>query len=304
MSKSKTQTQSRNWCFTDFKLLKFKSIYESYKDIIRYICWGKEICPKTKKEHYQGWVQFFNKKRMGGVKKIFGCNKIHLEVCQGSEYDNEKYCKKDGKFNSFGKFISMGERSDLEQIKKKINDNVKMIDIANDHFGDFLRYHKGIYEYKKLVQQKMCQGFRKVEVIVIEGKTGLGKTKKAMEEATFKIHASKLNWWDGYDGDKIICIDEFANQIPITELLGILDGYNLRLDIKGSFTYANWEKVYITTNLSFDLWYQNAHEEHKRALKRRITNWVKLKKTTERAKVTGRVILNPSSPELCIKLSE
>ena len=60
-------SQSRNWCFTDFELLNFEQIYEENKDLIRYICVGNEICPKTKKKHKQGWIQFINKKRMNGV---------------------------------------------------------------------------------------------------------------------------------------------------------------------------------------------------------------------------------------------
>lgn len=277
-SKGKKQCsiQSRNWQFTDFKNLNIDNIYDRYKDIIRYIAYGKEICPTTGKEHNQGWIQFINKKRFNGVKKIFGCKSIHIEPCQGSEYDNEKYCAKDGKFKSFGNFVSMGERTDFEQIKLKLDQNKPLIEVANDHFSDFIRYSKGIKEYRALVLQKMCQGFRKVEVIVLQGKTGLGKTRKAMEEATYKIEGGKLQWWDGYEGEKCICIDEFANQVPITELLNLLDGYQLRLSVKGSHTYANWNKVYITTNLRKREWYPCANEEHRRALFRRITKWEKL----------------------------
>ncbi len=81
--------QSRNWCFTDFDLLDLSEIYNTHIDIIRYICWGKEICPKTKKKHNQGWVQFLNKKTMGGVKRVFGTKKLCLFACKGSEFQNE-----------------------------------------------------------------------------------------------------------------------------------------------------------------------------------------------------------------------
>lgn len=266
--------QSRNWCFTDFELIDFEPIYNEYKDIIRYICWGKETCPKTQKLHHQGWIQFINKKTMGGVKRILKTKKIHLENCRGNEYDNTKYCKKDNNYKEFGKFICQGERTDLETIKKKIDEGASMKKIADDHFGDFIRYHKGFEKYKQLVERESYPKWRNIKVTLISGPTGCGKTKMAMKKAQYKIEGNSLNWWDGYEGQNTICIDEYNNDIPITKLLNLLDGYQLRLPIKGGFTYANWNKLYITTNLV--KLHENAKEEHINALNRRITKHINL----------------------------
>lgn len=268
--------QCRNWCFTDHECKDWSTLYEEHTDIIRYICWGVETCPTTKKKHHQGWIQFVNKKTMGGVKRLMGI-KIHLEPCLGTELQNDSYCKKDGDFKEFGKFKVQGSRSDFENIKKALDEEKPLLEIANDYFGDFLRYHKGMEKYQALVAKEKSKEFRNVEVIVHCGSTGTGKTKKAMEEATYKTEGAKLKWWDGYNNDKCIVIDEFANQITITELLNILDGYQLRLDVKGSHTYARWTKVYITTNLSWEEWYPNAHPEHRNALGRRISLWINFK---------------------------
>ena len=43
--------QSRNWAITDFELLDWASVFEEYGDIIRYMCRGREVCPKTGKVH-------------------------------------------------------------------------------------------------------------------------------------------------------------------------------------------------------------------------------------------------------------
>jgi len=64
-------------------------------------------------------------------------------------------------------------------------------------------------------------------------------------------------------------IDEYANQVKITRLLGILDGHLLRLNMKGTFGYANWDLVIITTNL--DVLHSKANPLHQDALERRIT---------------------------------
>lgn len=263
--------QSRNWAITDFQLLDWEQVYNDHRDIIRYMCRGQETCPKTGKLHYQGWIQFVNKKRMGGVKKIFNSKQLHLEPCRGSEHDNERYCKKDGDWWEVGTFINQGQRTDLEAIKKILDDEQPMEEVADRFFGDYIRYHRGFEAYRALVQKRKAKAFRKVEVEVLHGTTGTGKTRLGYAEAGYKIDGEELNWWDGYEGEEVILIDEYDSQVPITKLLNILDGYQLRLPIKGGFTYARWKKVIITSNLHPDDWHLHAKPLHRDALRRRIT---------------------------------
>lgn len=267
--------QCRNWCFTDWFLSDYEELYNNYKDIIRYICWGKETGKKSGKEHHQGWVQFKNKKAKGGVLRLFNFKgkPIYFRACRGDEYSNEIYCKKDGNFKSFGKFTCQGERSDLEAIQKKLDDGAPLLDIAKDHFKVWCNNHNAFAKYKEMTLKENTKAFRKLEVEVIQGETGSGKTRKAMEEAEYKIEGDSLQWWDGYNGEKTIVIDEYSNQLPITKLLNILDGYQLRLPIKGGHTYANWNKVIITTNNEWEEWHEHAKPLHRNALLRRITKW-------------------------------
>lgn len=240
------------------------------------MCRGLEVSPTTGKKHYQGWVQFRNKKRMNGVKKLFNSRKIHVEACKGSEYSNDTYCMKDGDFGVWGHFVTQGCRTDLEDIKLRLDKEEDMKTIADEHFGDYLRYHKGMEAYRALVQKNNSKAFRKVEVEVIVGTTGLGKTREAMKHADYKIEGSKLQWWDGYEGEGCILIDEYDSQVSITEMLNLLDGYQLRLPIKGGFVYARWTKVYITSNIEPEHWHPNAKEVHRDALMRRITKITKM----------------------------
>ena len=268
-------TQSRNWCFTDFELLDWGKIFGATDDT-RYICWGEEVCPKTKKKHYQGWVQVEKKKRLGGIKKLCQSKKIHLEACRGTEGDNEKYCQKDNKYHTVGDYMTQGSRTDLNLLKDIIDKDQPLETIANENFHAFIQYNRGFQEYKKIVDRRLRKQFRKVKVIHLHGKTGTGKTRKAMESSQdiYKIQRKALMWWDDYEGEKTLVIDEYDNDVPLTELLGILDGYQLRLPIKGSFTYANWDTVYITSN--YKKLHENAKKEHRQALRRRITEVIEM----------------------------
>lgn len=272
MSQSKKRTRSRNYCFTDFELLDWNNIWSEYKDIIRYICIGEEECPTTNKKHYQGWIQFKNPKSLITAKKIIDSKKIHLEICKGNQHQNDTYCKKDNKFKSWGQFVSQGQRTDLETIKKLINEGKQKSDIIDNHFETYCRYRKGILDAIQIEQKKRRAKFREIEVEFVHGNTGTGKTRYAMQHSdVFKIHGSDMQWWDGYDGEKTLVIDEYANDIKITKLLGICDGYQLRLPIKGGHTYANWNKIIITSNLNPSDLHNNAKDMHRQALFRRIT---------------------------------
>ncbi len=268
-------SQSKNWCFTDFELLDWDKIKKD-NSIIRYICWGNEICPKTKRKHLQGWLQVDKKKRRTEIQKLCRSKKIHVEACRGDEGSNEKYCQKDNKYKTVGEYITQGSRTDLNLLKEMIDQGEPLESIANANFHAFIQYNRGFQEYKKIVDRRLRKKFRKVKVIHLHGKTGSGKTKKAMESCDdpYKIQGKAMKWWDGYEGEKTLIIDEYDNDIPLTELLGILDGYQLRLPIKGSFTYANWETVYITSN--YKRLHKNAKLEHRNALKRRITEVIKM----------------------------
>jgi len=270
--------QSRNYCFTDFEFLDYEAIYKEYKDIIRAIGIGVETCPTTKKQHIQGHIQFINKKRLNGVKNILGSKKIHLESCRGSVEQNIKYCSKDGKYQTFGIFISQGQRTDFEDIKKMIDEGASLKDIKNKYYTQFVRYNQGFSRHIQIVQEENSKKFRKLEVELVCGPTNTGKTRKAVEENpnAYKICGNDLKWFDGYNGHTELIIDEYANDVKITKLLNLLDGYQLRLDIKGSFTYANWTKVIITTNLRPSEIHSQANPNHLDALKRRITKTTNL----------------------------
>lgn len=275
------------WCFTDFDRVKWGEIWKRNKDKIRYIGIGVETCPKTKKTHIQGWIQLINKISLSGLKTLMGSKKIHLEPCRGSVEANEKYCRKDGKFECFGKFVTQGERVDLNALKDIIDNGGDMMDIANADFGTYLRYSRGFEKYKQMVDQKKRRSFRKVKVCVLSGPTGCGKTRRAVEACPdyFKISGGEMQWFDGYNGEKTLVIDEYDNQVNCTRLLSLLDGYQYRLPIKGGFTYANWDRVIITTN-NKEL-HTGAKQEHQSALKRRINKFISFFKPAQLSPEVG-----------------
>lgn len=138
----------------------------------------------------------------------------------------------------------------------------------------YARYYRGLREIAANIRHRSTPIWRDVEVLVLQGETQLGKSRYAIdlglaycngdENELYILDASNNQnvWFDGYWGQKVIIIDDFGGFIKYRHLLRILDGYKVRLEVKGGFTWAGWRKVIITSNLMPDEWYKKAGENH------------------------------------------
>lgn len=262
--------RSRNWCFTDFTLKNGQEAFEEEKNHIRYICWAEETCPETKRKHHQGYVQFKGPVTMANAKKRLGLPGVHLEQARGSVDENKEYCAKEGALIEFGEASTQGQRTDIDGIKALIDKGANEVEIAEANFQLYAMYARSFARYKTLKTKTLTQKFRKITVILLEGYTGCGKSRFAIERSGYVISGCDLQWFDHYESEHTITIDDYSNDVKINRLLRILDGYQLRLPTKGGHTYANWRTVFITTNLQ-EL-HQNASEAHRAALRRRINH--------------------------------
>lgn len=276
---------TRNFCFTDFELREWRTFFDldqrSDKPRIRYIGWGLETCPSTNRQHHQGWIQFHREmslKRAIAYINAFWSNRgddtvhsTHLEMCRGTEEHNTKYCSKEN-YQYVGKFIVQGQRVDLENLYGEIYKGMSLQDAALSNPTLYCKYRQGFRDMAQWAIKDRASTFRHVETTVHWGDTGTGKTRTALEQYpnAYKIEGEELQWWDGYEGQKEIVIDEYDSQIKLPRLLNLLDGYRLRLPIKGGFTYAEWTKVIITSNVDPNEWHQLAKDEHRKAMMRRI----------------------------------
>ncbi len=264
------EPRSRNWIFTDFTCSDLKEQFDDEVSGIRYFCFGKEICPKTQREHHQAWVQFEKPVLRTSLQRILRLPGCHCEVMRGSCEENERYVRKDGDVTQYGVFLTMGQRVDIDEIRVRISEGDSALSIADSNFPLWCRSRQSFSTYRMLCQKKSTAVWRgKLDVVLLEGRTRCGKTRLASKYGTYIIGGYQLGWWDGYSGENCIIIDDFAADIPIQQMLRILDGYQLRLPIKGSFVYASWKRVIITTNVVS--LYSQAPNEHLDAFQARIT---------------------------------
>jgi len=233
----------RDWCFTSFD-----TVVEFNKDVVKYICWGDEVCPDTGREHLQGFVVFKKTGRIPQVKRWLGSDSVHVESRRGSKDQARDYCFKAGgsKFE-FGEFESLTKEELFKKPKRFIVENYPEF---------YCRFHRVINE-----NQPKGEKWRGVDVVWIWGAPGTGKTREVMEmDEVYKLDYP-YKWFDGYYGEDILLLDDYVEDaIPRGQLLNLLDGYRQRLETKGGHTWALWTKVYITSNKDPTLWWDAALE--------------------------------------------
>lgn len=239
---------SKNWCFTSFDIN--PPIYD--EESMTYLCYGAEVCPTTKKRHWQCFVQFLKKKQLTAVKKIFG-SKVHFETARGTIADNQRYCSKEGKYIEFGKPIKRGQRTDLEAATEL----AKAGKITEIPLTLLVRYHRG-FEYirsKFTVEKKRDY----LQVYLFYGISGSGKSYAAhtLAEKINKDYYRKPNgiWFDGYDQQEVCVMDEFDETAARpAEILKWLDIYPLKVPIKGGFVAWNPKIIILTQVNRIEQW--------------------------------------------------
>ena len=259
--------RKRHWCFTSF-LDVLPTTFN--KTVVRYIVYQRELAEETKREHFQGYIEFFDNKRIGGVKGVLG--ECHLEPRYGSRTEAREYCRKK-KTSVDGSQFEWGLWREDNTRKRKLCDMLKtdmtLKQLIEESPQDYVRYHRGLEKLFARRLEKRARVFRQVEVIVYVGKTGSGKTRKATSGTDwFMMPCSEKLWFDGYEGQSTLIIDDFYGNIKYGLFLRILDGHSLQLPVKGGFIWALWNKVIITSNAYPETWYNRGFTP---ALKRRVT---------------------------------
>lgn len=228
------------------------------KTAIRYITWGREKCPKTNRRHYQGFVIFNRTHRIPSAKRLLGTRDgTHFESIRGTRDEARQYCHKDGDIYEWGKFDGFTK----EQLFKE------PIDFLKKEYPEFYcRYHRGL---EKLAFGDKGKEWRDITVTVLWGDEGVGKSRKARDCESWYVCEEPYKWFDGYQGEKRLILDDYEwGGINFSRLKRLLDGYQMMLETKGGHTWAKWEEVYITTNEDAREWTSY------KGMKRRLTHIV------------------------------
>lgn len=262
-----------------FRLACFTSYLETpptwNPQFMRYMIYQKEECPETKKLHWQGYIQLKKQCSIKQIQEVGGLLNQHIEEQKGSNNEAKAYCMKEETRVSppveFGKFCpGKGARTDLEIACEQAIEDKSLINIEATMI---VKYHKGL---EKLIDINIKARNEPVEIILITGPSGSGKSRLARElapEHGFKSGMDK--WWPGYNYEKTVIWDEFKEpeqgDLTWDTILCILDRYACFVETKGGHKKMIATKFILTTTRSPETLYR-----YRKDLERRVSRVIKV----------------------------
>lgn len=269
---------SRNYCFT---VNNYEGIYvlDDFGPKATYLIYSEELGANGT-PHLQGYVEFDSQITIKALSKLVPG--VHFEPRRGSQRQAIAYCCKvsDPTFVSGpheeGTPKNQGERTDLAELKKMVDDSAPMDEVWDNFFPQMVRYYKGVEQYRQIKEKKHPRSSFESFIISVGG-TGLGKSTHARSENDHAFWVSRPNnssgtlWWDSLDNEETLIIDEFYGWIPFDLLLRLCDKNPLQLEVKGGYRHCHFKKVVITSNLHPRRWYPKISEHLWPSLERRIT---------------------------------
>jgi len=240
----------------------------------------KEKGKEKETPHFQGFIRTENAVSMSGIKKKLKDKTVHVEIMRGTIQQSKEYCsKEEGRIDgpwSFGDVTpEPGKRNDIVKAIEIIKENPYTMDKLMEEVPTLVsRYGRGIQLMQSILQKEQSNKWRDVKVNIRYGEAGVGKTKWAMgdyKDVYNLPHPSGVVWFNGYNGETTLILDDFTGWIKYHDWLRLVDGYPYMGQTKGGFIYANWTEVRITSNKSPDNWWKGVTVKDNKEFRRRIT---------------------------------
>lgn len=226
---------------------------------------------ETAYEHWQIVVGFKRKIRLAGVKGVFG-QSCHAELTR-SAAANDYVCKEDTRIGEPFRLGKLPSKRNSKEDWDEIWEAAKTGSLMEIPADIRIRSYSTLKRIKKDHDQAPYRP--NIKVSVYWGVTGSGKSHRAFAEAEaagkFYVKGPTTKWWDSYQGEKVVIIDEFRGVIGIEHLLKWLDKYPCYVEEKGGQLPLMAEHFIICSNLDPRQWYSTVDIATQDALRRRFT---------------------------------
>lgn len=261
--------QSKYWLFTINNPSENDSPAQWNEDEYQFIVYQYEIGEQGT-THIQGYIIFSRIKRLTGVKKI--SPRAHWETRKGTHQQCVQYCTKldtripDSEPIFLGKepqdnrkTSKEGEVKPIDLAKQDLDIGKSLKDVSESHFSVWVRYYRAFAQYRMLHTKP--RNFKTL-CLVIYGATGSGKSSWCMEHfpnAYWKPKglSNSASWWDGYENQEVVIVDEFYGWMKYDYLLRLTDRYPMIVEFKGGQVQFTSKLIIFTSNKEPIQWYPN-----------------------------------------------
>jgi len=289
--KNSSRATAHRWCLTLFQeegsnIPDWEDFFEDNQPKFKYFVGQQEVCPRTHRVHWQMFLVLDNPTTFNNVKtRIFkDYPGIHIEMAKGTSKEASDYCKKDESFMEggirfeYGAIGKQGERNDIKKAILDIERGKRMRDVAMNNSTVFVKYHKGLDAYRNIIRASPMRN--RPTIYYWFGPTGVGKSRffhEVMQGLSeyYNYDCSMGNWFQGYDAEPTIFMDEYKYQekpnqlgLSLTSLLKLWDRGPFSMQTKGGSVSIHAANFFIAGNATLSDLYCVDHQKF--ALERRI----------------------------------
>lgn len=236
---------------------------------VRYIIFGFEVCPDTKKEHLQGYLVLRKEKTFTACKNFVGISHIHLEIARKDSLANYDYCSKDKNFIEEGDRPMTSREKGLDEkarweTSRELAKQGKLDDIDADIY---IRMYRTLKEIRKDHMVKPVANDQ-LDNRWVCGPSGCGKSRALAVEFPDAYYKMSNKWWDGYQGEETVIIEDLdENHKCLVHHLKIWGDHGAFLaETKGGAIYIRPKRIIVTSNCRLS---EMAEGVHLDALSRR-----------------------------------
>ncbi len=266
---------------------------------VNYAVFQHEVCPKSGKHHWQGFIEGPKPLRFTAVKKLFTfalateqgvvtspCTGVHVEPSHTPDAA-DKYAQKEETRFPGSRPVVVGARrpsfykkegKQMDNVVQMVQDGHSIEDIEDAYPRCVLLNRMKIIAAITAFRNRSSAVSREIDVEIWWGDHGTGKTHHALTlhdpSDVFKKSSTSGVWFDGYSNQKVLLLDEFYGQLPIDFLLNMCDKWKTQLQVKFGMCSAQWTKVIITSNKHPDFWWPDSDPEVKKAFMDRVSHVV------------------------------
>ncbi len=286
----KTVTGRKNWCLTIFRLDELESAlcHPQFSQKVSYFVYQKEKCPRTKRLHYQAYLQGSTRLRFTELKALFPTAWFKPQRASDSDKAREYCMKSDTQVEppvEHGVYVQtkVGSRFDLRDVYDACLEGKSEMYLWENHTSSMFRYGKRI-DYLRdfgtvglLPGMPIC-GPKETVVTLLLGPSRTGKTYYFYENTPMThryvvpVQSGRSIWFNGLEPHHTdILFDDFKGNVGLMQLLQLLDNYIQKVEKKHGHTYLCATNIWITSNYHPLLWYDySTRQESYTALINRI----------------------------------
>lgn len=215
-----------------------------------YLVYGKEVGEEKQTPHLQGYVQFKSRKYINAIKKVIHPT-IHITVVNGSSQDNVNYCKKSNDVFELGTLrdIARARAKQERDWNALINlaKNNELLQIEQDNPKDYIVYYKTL---KSIAVDNLNPVAIQRRCLWIYGRPGSGKSRVCHKLFPSAYWKNGNKWWDGYQGEKTVVLDDLDTPVLFSHLKRWADRYKVVGEVKGSSVGLTYNQFVVTSNFT------------------------------------------------------